>query len=71
MVEFSPTIYGMYTVEKLGTGTQEIYNKEFNKIVEFIKNKNQALIDKIDKKIEKIQNKEKEELLNKKIEESK
>lgn len=152
MVGFSPTIYGMYTVEKLGTGTQEIYDKEFNKIVEFIKNESnlfnvlrlsnvesddksikriyieylnsktvsimdfvlvsnqifmfncplcnstdinvilenrlikientiiksiviknsrQELLDKIDKKIAKIQNDEKKELLNKKIEKSK
>ncbi len=152
MVKFSPTTYGMYTVEKLGTGTQEIYDKEFNKIVESIKNEGnlynilrltnvqiddksikriyieylnsktvsimdlvlvnnqifmfncplcnsadinvvlenrlikientiiksiviknskQEILDKIDKKIEKIQNDEKKELLNKKIEESK
>ena len=38
MVEYSPTIYGMYTIEKLGTGSLEIYDKEFNKIVESIKN---------------------------------
>lgn len=36
-VNYSPTIYGMYTVEKLGTGSKEIYEKEFNKIVESIK----------------------------------
>lgn len=38
MVEYSPTIYGMYTIEKLGTGSIEVYDKEFNKIVESIKN---------------------------------
>ncbi len=38
MVEFSPTTYGMYTTEKLGTETEEIYEKEFNKIVMSIQN---------------------------------
>ena len=38
MVEYSPTIYGMYTIEKLGSGSIEVYDKEFNKIVESIKN---------------------------------
>ena len=36
-VNYSPTIYGMYTIEKLGTGSKDIYEKEFNKIVESIK----------------------------------
>ncbi len=38
MVEYSPTIYGMYTIEKLGTGSIEVYDKEFNKIADSIKN---------------------------------
>lgn len=38
MVKFSPTIYGMYTIEKLGIGSKEIYDKEFDKIVNAIKN---------------------------------
>lgn len=37
VVNYSPTIYGMYTIEKLGTASKEIYEKEFNKIVESIK----------------------------------
>lgn len=42
MVEYSPTIYGMYTIEKLGTGSNETYDKEFNKIVESIKNDSES-----------------------------